>query len=59
MATVNLREFPEDLHHRAKIRAAVERTTLKDLIIKALTEYLDRQEKGGGGHGESEVRRET
>jgi hypothetical protein len=52
MVSVNLRDFPEDLHHKAKIQAAVERVTLKDLIVKALTEYLGRQEKKGGrGHG--------
>ena len=40
MATVYLRDFPEDLHHRAKVYAVKEKTTLKALIIKALTEYL-------------------
>ena len=46
MVSVNLRDFPEELHHRAKIQAAVEKTTLKDLIIKALTEYLERRKAG-------------
>jgi FtsZ-binding cell division protein ZapB len=40
MLSVNLRDFPEELHYRAKIQAAVERITLKDLFVKALTEYL-------------------
>ena len=43
MLSVNIRDFPEDLHHKAKIQAAVEKTTLKNLIIKALTEYLKRK----------------
>lgn len=45
MVSVNLRDFPEELHHKAKIQAAVEKITLKDLIIKALTEYLERKKE--------------
>ena len=40
MATVFVREFPDDLHRDAKVRAAQEGITLKDLIIKAVEEYL-------------------
>ena len=43
MVSVNIRDFPEELHHKAKIQAAVEKTTLKDLMIKALAEYLERK----------------
>jgi len=43
MVSVNIRDFPEDLHHKAKIQAAVEKITLKELMIKALTEYLKRK----------------
>jgi predicted HicB family RNase H-like nuclease len=46
--TVNIRGFPDELHRQAKIQAAVEGTTLKDLIIKALTEYLKKTKKKGG-----------
>ena len=46
MATVYLRDFPADLHKRAKIQAAKEETTLKAIVIKALEEYL--KKKGGG-----------
>jgi plasmid stability protein len=42
MATIYLREFPEELHHQAKIRAAVEKLHLKDLFVKALREYLSK-----------------
>ena len=42
MATVYLREFPKDLHKRAKMQAVKEETSLKGIIIKALTEYLER-----------------
>ena len=37
--------FPDDLHREAKIRAAQEGTTMKEIIIKSLTEYL--KKKGG------------
>jgi predicted HicB family RNase H-like nuclease len=40
-----MRDFPEDLHTRAKIQAAREKTTMKEIVIRALTEYL---EKVGG-----------
>jgi len=40
-----MRDFPEDLHTRAKIQAAKEKTTMKEIVIRALTEYL---EKVGG-----------
>ena len=43
MVSVNIRDFPEDLHHKAKIQAAIEKITLKELITKALTEYLERK----------------
>ncbi len=36
--------FPDDLHKEAKVRAAQEGTTLKEIIIKAVKLYL---EKGG------------
>jgi|OpeIllAssembly_1097287.scaffolds.fasta_scaffold1923374_1 predicted HicB family RNase H-like nuclease len=39
---VIVKGFPEDLHYRAKIQAAKERSTLKAIIIKALEEYLKR-----------------
>lgn len=43
MATVYLRDFPEDLHYKAKVRAAMDRTTLKDLVVDALEEFLSEE----------------
>jgi predicted HicB family RNase H-like nuclease len=40
VATVYLRDFPEDLHRKAKAEAALMGISLKELIIRALTEYL-------------------
>ena len=45
MANINLRDFPEALHREAKSKAALEGITLKDLIIKAVQEYV--KKKGG------------
>ena len=39
--------FPDDLHKEAKIRAAQEGTTMKEIIIRALTEYLKKSKKRG------------
>ena len=36
MAVMNIRNFPEDLQHRAKVQAAVEKISLKELVIKAI-----------------------
>jgi predicted HicB family RNase H-like nuclease len=43
MTTVFVRDFPEDLHKRAKMRALEEDLTLRELVIKAVEEYLKRK----------------
>ena len=45
MATVYVRDFPEDLHKKAKMKALEEDMTLRELIIKAVENYL--KKKGG------------
>ena len=45
MATVYLRDFPEDLHRKAKSEAALEGISLKALIIKAMEEYLKKKKR--------------
>lgn len=44
---INLRDFPDELHREAKSKAALEGITLKELIIKAVEEYLARAKKKG------------
>ncbi len=44
---INIKAFPDGLHRVAKIQAATEGISLKDLFIKALTEYLARVKKKG------------
>lgn len=48
MSTIYVRDVPEGLHLKAKIQALKEKTTLRELTIKALSEYLERHEKKGG-----------
>lgn len=43
MAVMFIRDFPEELHHKGKVQAALERISLKALIAKALQEYLERR----------------
>ena len=45
MKALIIKDFPDDLHKRAKVRAAQEGISLKELTIRALTEYL--KKKGG------------
>jgi hypothetical protein len=40
MATLSLKNFPDDLHEQAKSRAALEGITLKELIVQAVSGYL-------------------
>jgi plasmid stability protein len=40
MATINLRDFPEHLHHQLKIQAAKEKTSIKAIVIRLVAEYL-------------------
>jgi predicted HicB family RNase H-like nuclease len=46
MATIYLRNVPEDLHRQIKSEAALQGVTLQDLVIKVLAEYLKRVKKG-------------
>ena len=43
---LNVKDFPEDLHRKAKSEAALRGISLKELIIRAITEYL-KKKKGG------------
>ncbi len=45
MKALTLKEFPDDLHRDMKIQAAKEGITLKALIEKAMTEYIEKHDK--------------
>ena len=40
MKSIILKNFPEDLHRKAKAKAAMMGISLKELIIRAITEYI-------------------
>ncbi len=49
---VNLKNFSDELHYEAKVQAAIEKISLKDLIEKAVSDILQEQRrKGGNDHG--------
>jgi len=43
MKALIIKDFPDGLHKRAKVRAAQEGISLKELTIRALTEYLKKK----------------
>ena len=43
MATVYVRDFPGELHKKAKIKALEEDMTLRELVIKAVELYLKKK----------------
>lgn len=48
MATIFLRDVPDDLHHRLKVQAVNEKTTMKEIILRLAEEYLKKAERKGG-----------
>ena len=40
MAVLNIKDFPDDLHRKAKAEAALMGISLKELIIRAIMDYL-------------------
>jgi len=52
MAFLNIKDFPDDLHRKAKSEAALMGISLKELFIRAVKEYIEkkkRNEKKKGG----------
>ena len=45
MTIINIKDFPEDLHRKAKAAAALEGISLKALFIKAVEEYLKKKKR--------------
>ncbi|MCG6918808.1 MAG: hypothetical protein LJE89_14835 [Deltaproteobacteria bacterium] len=39
-----IRPFPRELHRKAKATAALEGITLREIILRALTEYVDKRQ---------------
>jgi len=43
---MNIKDFPNDLHRKAKAEAALMGISMKAFIIKAIEEYLKKSKKG-------------
>ena len=46
MAFLNIKDFPDDLHRKAKSEAALMGISLKALFIKALEDFLEKRKEG-------------
>jgi len=46
VATVYLRDFPEEIKRKAKAEAALMGISMKEIIIRALNEYLKNKKRG-------------
>ena len=42
---LHIKDFPEDLHYEAKVFSAMNKISLKELVIRALKDYLKKQKK--------------
>jgi predicted HicB family RNase H-like nuclease len=42
---VLIKDFPNDLHREMKIQASVERISMKELVIRAVRDYLKKKKK--------------
>jgi len=40
MATLNIKDFPDELHRQAKAEAALMGISMKELIIRAIKKYI-------------------
>jgi len=44
-----IKPFPQELHRKTKALAALEGTTLRELILKAMAQYVDKQQNNLAG----------
>lgn len=42
---VLIKDFPDDVHRKMKIQAAVEGISIKELVIRAVKDYLRKKKK--------------
>ena len=42
---LHIKDFPEDLHYEAKVFSAMNKISLKELVIMALKDYLKKHKK--------------
>jgi len=46
MTVINIKDFPTELHRQAKAKAALMGISMKELIIRAIREYISKDERG-------------
>ena len=44
---LNIKEFPDDLHREAKVKAAMLGIPLRELVIKSVKDFLEKHKEGG------------
>jgi predicted HicB family RNase H-like nuclease len=42
---LNVKDFPDELHREAKIQAAILGISLKELIVRSVKDFLEKQKK--------------
>ena len=47
---LNVKDFPDELHREAKIQAAILGISLKELIIRSMTDFLEKKKERGKGN---------
>jgi hypothetical protein len=43
VSVLHVRNFPDDLHHEANVEAALDRTSLRELVIEAVQREIERR----------------
>ena len=41
-----IKNFPADLHKKVNLQAVREEISMRDLVVKVLTDYVERKERG-------------
>ena len=44
---LNIKDFPDEIHRKAKIQAAILGISLKDLVIQSVKDFLEKQKERG------------
>jgi hypothetical protein len=43
VSVLHVRNFPDELHHEANVEAALDRTSLRELVIEAVRREIERR----------------
>jgi plasmid stability protein len=45
VTVLHVRNFPDELHHEAHVEAAIDRTSLRELVIEAVRREIERRRR--------------